>query len=726
MIKLSINTKYETLVFFSLLFTSLFYAQNQPPVLQATDKQAFCPGIQIEIAPSFTITDPDLLDIGVDNFSAQISSGYQANSDVLSLDATPYPSIDASWSPLEGKLTLIGIGGVEIPYSELQMAVRNIFFTTTATLVSDEKIFSLTIGDANYLPLTDHFYEFISEGGITWENAKIAAEKEIYFDRSGYLATLTSQEEADFAGKQASGAGWIGGSDEETEGVWKWVTGPEAGTSMANFWNGGVNGSTPNYANWNNNEPNNVGGNEDYAHITDPSIGIRGAWNDLPNEGGTNLYAPKGYIVEYGAPGDPVLNIAASTSIYIPQITSITEATICGNGNATISANSDEGEIIWYDALTGGKEVYRGNNFTTLDLNMTTVYYVLTSVNGCLSLPRTSVAVNVVQRPTITNSTDDLICSGSAILSAIPSAGIVNWYTSETSLTPVFSGNNFETLPLNTTTSYYVEANNSNCTSESRTEVKATVDATIPTFDLAKEVYFLCDIIGVVTLETNNALGNYRYIWKKDNSIIIGDLSAININESGNYSVKSVSLAGCESIEKQLVVYDSSIATITNDDLLLVDDSGNNSLEVVTNNLGTGNYEFSLDDEFGNYIAIGFFENISTGMHTLFVRDKGGCGLASYEFSILVYPKFFTPNGDGTNDVWKIDGFNKNFYTIANIYIYNRFGTLLFIIDQQNEGWNGTYQGKILPSSSYWFKTILTDINGVSVEKIGSFSLLRK
>ena len=90
------------------------------------------------------------------------------------------------------------------------------------------------------------------------------------------MATLTSQEESDFAGKQASGAGWIGGSDEETEGEWKWVTGPEAGTV---FWNGEVNGSTSNFAFWNNNEPNNLGV-EDYAHITDPTIGMPGAWND--------------------------------------------------------------------------------------------------------------------------------------------------------------------------------------------------------------------------------------------------------------------------------------------------------------------------------------------------------------------------------------------------------------------------------------------------------------
>ncbi|MCI2229239.1 T9SS type B sorting domain-containing protein [Polaribacter sp. MSW13] len=714
-----LSYQYIVFTFLLLMMSSFLYSQDNAPSITAEGRQAFCVESSIKIVTDFTITDID--DTGIGLFFIQISSGYQVNFDVLELTGS-HPSIVSNWDVVEGKLTLIAAGSsTEILFSDLENAVKDVVFKTTATDVVPEKSFSLSIGDANYLPATDHFYEFVSIPNITWSAAKVAAENRMYYGRQGYLATLTSLEEAQFAGEQASGTGWIGGSDEETEGVWKWVTGPEIGTI---FWNGKVNGSTPNYANWNDNEPNDFGGNEDYAHITDPSIGIRGAWNDLPNEGGTNLYEPRGYIVEYGVPGDPSLNIVASTSIYIPQINNITEATLCESGSATIEATANEGVLLWYDAPVNGTLVHSGSSFTTPIINTSTVYYVTVSVNACTTLQRTVVNVVVNQRPTITNITDDLICSGSAILRASASEGSIYWYDSISSITPLFVGNNFQTPNLNSTTTYYIEAVISNCTSSQRSTVTAVVDNTIPEFDVSQEVVVLCSDIGSVNLETENAGGNYTYIWEKDRTVITGNSSSINVNSAGVYTVKAISEAGCESLEKTIRVRNSESATITREDVV-IDDSGNNSILVTNLNLGIGEYEFAIDDEFGTYKDNGFFDNLLPGIHTLYIRDKGGCDITELKFSILKYLKFFTPNNDGENDVWKIEGFDKDFYTISNVYIYNRYGNLVFILNNENESWDGNYQGKKLPSNSYWFKTILTDVNGLSIEKIGNFSLLR-
>ena len=728
MVKINKSQKLKKIIlsFFFLMICSFSYGQvNQPPLVTAEGKQAFCPGNPINIVTYFSITDLD--NTTIESFFIQISSGYQVNFDYLELTGN-HPNINSEWNNIQGKLSLTSsISGTEILLTDIENAVKAIVFSTTSNNITIEKTFSLTIDDTNYLPATDHFYQFISDLGITWSEAKIAAENKMYYGRTGYLATLTSKEEADFAGEQASGAGWIGGSDKETEGVWRWETGPETGTI---FWNGKVSGSTPNYANWNNNEPNdyreiNPNG-EHYAHITDPSIGIRGAWNDLPNEGGTDLYIAKGYVVEYGVPTDPSLNIAASTSIYIPQITATTDATICVSGTATISATASEGTILWYTNKTGGNSIANGKDFTTSSLTSNTTYFTAVSVDNCTTLERTPIEVIVNQKPTITNVIGDLICSGSATLTATSSAGIIYWYNSLTSTTPLFTGNTYQTISLTTTTKYYIEANIDNCISSSRAAVIAEVNSAIPKFDLVKDTYFLCTNSGSVAIETTNWLDNYNYVWKKENVIISGSLATKNVNSSGNYSVTAISLSGCESAEKQIIVRNSNIATITNSDVILVEDSDNNSIEVINNNLGIGEYEFSLDHEFGIYKDASLFEKTTTGMHTLFVKDKNGCGITPYQFSIFAFPKFFTPNGDGKNDVWKIDGFNSDSFTIAEISIYNRFGVLLYQIESSFQSWDGTYQGKILPSNTYWFRMILNDVNDRKIEKTGSIGLIRK
>ena len=716
------SVNFKNIINYLFLFLSGFicYSQtDEAPSITASGRQVFCPGNSINIVTDFTITDPD--DTGISEFFIQISSGYQIGLDRLELSRN-YPSIATSWNQNEGKLTLSSANNTEILFTDLENAVKDVILTNPSLNVTEEKTFSFTIDDANYLPSTDHFYEFVSDVRITWQQAKIAAENRTYFGRRGYLATLTSAEEADFAGKQASGAGWIGGSDEETEGEWKWVTGPEAGTV---FWRGAVSGTTPNFAFWNNNEPNDFNG-EDYAHITDPSIGIPGAWNDLPNRGGTGLYIPRGYIVEYGAPGDPPLNISASTSIYIPQIINTVNAEVCESGNATISATAGEGEIFWYDSPIIGNqtEIARGSNLN-VNVTQTTIYYASININGCNSLPRTPVTITVNERPTIINTTEDIICSGSALLSAESSSGDVYWYETATSTTPLFIGESFQTPNLTSTTSYFVEANVFNCSSSTRTEVIAIIDNTIPNFDVAQSSYALCIDIGNVDLETINAQDNYTYIWKKEGGLLPNNNSTINVTESGTYTVSAVSSAGCISPEQTIIVKDSEKSNLTKEDVIITDDSINNSIQIANLNIGSGDYEFSLDDINGVYSDNRFFDNLSPGIHTLYIRDKGGCGIQEYQFSILAYPKFFTPNGDGENDLWQINGFDRSFYTKSNIYIYNRFGNLLYTIEQNNQGWDGNFGGKKMPSNTYWFKVVLTDINGYSLEKFGNISLIR-
>ncbi|MDV7186388.1 T9SS type B sorting domain-containing protein [Lutibacter sp. TH_r2] len=1089
-------------ILFSLFFGYAIAQTNIPPTLTATGDQYYCPQTQLNVVTDFNIIDPD--DTEIEAVYIQISTGYVNGQDSLILTGSN-PNISASWNISEGKLTLESSTAGSALYIDLIAAVKNVVFQSTSANPTVDKSFSITIGDANYLPSSGHFYEYVPAPEITWNDAKIAAENRTYFSLQGYLATITSAEEAQLSGEQAEGQGWIGGSDDAVEGTWRWVTGPEAGQS---FWfglSGGNNiGADFTYENWANNEPNDwpnagVPDEENYLHVYDD-----GSWNDYPNYNA----AIQGYIVEYGGtPGDPVLNISASTTISMVNITGITENNTCDSGSLTLSATSNYGDILWFDSLTSTTPIFTGTSFTTPNITSTTTYYILPSVNGCTNGVRTQVTATIYNIPTITTTTGATICeSGSAILNATASAGTINWYNSLASGTPLATGTSFTTPTLTTTTTYYVDATENGCTTTTRTPVEATVQntatptgtatqtfcdienatlanlivvgtniqwyanssggspldtstiladgstyyatqtvnncesptrlavnttiyktVTIPStipiiktcdtnidgddtngfseFDLtlnestllngesisdftiryftdasylaSSEIlnpynfsntlannqtiyvrvennldascykdssfeievttlpvitspvvlkncdedgipdgftnynleqasplitnnnssltvtYFLsyaeadtnsgainpspfnnastttpntvfarvensfgchrvatinlqvsttsfpagythspleaCDTdnlndgiatfdlttvsndfialfpptgqtltvhyyrnltdaeleqneilpqndyrnetpysqslfvrveselneecFGIgeyltlnvqprpefeviseaivclnntpLTLEPFNALDNYTYVWKL-NGATVGTNETLDVYIGGEYKVFANSSAGCESFEKTINISESNIATITQNDITVTDDSNNNSIILNTTNLGIGDYEFALDDEFGLYQDEPYFDNVTPGIRTIFIRDKNNCGTFPIQVSVIGFPKYFTPNNDGTNDTWNILGATSNFFTSSQVYIFDRFGKLVAKFDTTNSnGWDGTYNGNQLLSTDYWFKAQLIDNEGNAREKSGHFSLIR-
>lgn len=121
-----------------------------------------------------------------------------------------------------------------------------------------------------------HYYEFIA-GPVEFASARDAALASTFNGATGYLATITSQAENDFIASLGSIEAFIGASDADQEGIFKWLDGPEAGDVLT-------------YSNWNPGEPNDDGGNEDYVHFNFLSSG---GWNDIfPSY-------TQGYIVEY-------------------------------------------------------------------------------------------------------------------------------------------------------------------------------------------------------------------------------------------------------------------------------------------------------------------------------------------------------------------------------------------------------------------------------------------
>lgn len=252
-----------------------------------------------------------------------------------------------------------------------------------------------------------------------------------------------------------------------------------------------------------------------------------------------------------------------------------------------------------------------------------------------------------------------------------------------------------------------------------------------PNFDLQNEVIICVNEITSIKLKVDNPNGNYSYEWKDESGNIISNSITTSVSKGGSYFVKAISNTGCESETKSIQVKESNIANITIDDLEVIDDSeNNNSIRINTQNIGLINYEFSLLDIDYNilydYQEMPFFDNLKGGIYTILIRNINGCGIQSFEVSIISYPKFFTPNNDGINDTWHIKGISESYYKSGTVKIYDRLGKILKVLSINDIGWDGFYNGQKLPSSDYWFYAELIDPKENIIKKRGNFSLLRK
>ncbi|RKS13741.1 T9SS type B sorting domain-containing protein [Flavobacterium sp. 120] len=218
-------------------------------------------------------------------------------------------------------------------------------------------------------------------------------------------------------------------------------------------------------------------------------------------------------------------------------------------------------------------------------------------------------------------------------------------------------------------------------------------------------------------IQDGTSSNDYTYVWSKDNVVLTNETGAtLNVNAEGIYTVEVSSLAGCSRI-RTIKVTASDIAAITS--ISIIDLSDVNSVTV--NVTGQGQYEYSLDAPSGPFQDSNFFDNVTAGIHEIYINDKNGCGTVSQTIAVIGVPKFFTPNGDGYNDYWNVKGVNENFNENSVIYIFDRYGKLLKQILASSQGWDGTFLGLPLSSDDYWYSIKLDD----GREAKGHFSLKR-
>eukprot|EP01093_Parvamoeba_rugata_P002165 TRINITY_DN1271_c0_g2_i3.p1 TRINITY_DN1271_c0_g2~~TRINITY_DN1271_c0_g2_i3.p1 ORF type:complete len:460 (+),score=127.57 TRINITY_DN1271_c0_g2_i3:33-1412(+) len=215
--------------------------------------------------------------------------------------------------------------------------------------------------------------------------------------------------------------------------------------------------------------------------------------------------------------------------------------------------------------------------------------------------------------------------------------------------------------------------------------------------NLLPELMFAIDPIDPTDAITANATD--EYVW---GDLPAGDHIVYIYHENGCTNMVEFSVEGYEPLS------------------LVVDKTGPNEVSASAAG-GYGEYEFFFNGRsFGDETI---FTTNESGLVNVRVRDARGCELelsVPFEFTgMLEFPNFFTPDGDNLNDIWSPK--NRDLFDGVEVRIYDRYGRVVAVLDEVS-GWDGTYEGKEVPTGDYWY---VVNANSDAIKYVGHFTLYR-
>jgi gliding motility-associated-like protein len=234
----------------------------------------------------------------------------------------------------------------------------------------------------------------------------------------------------------------------------------------------------------------------------------------------------------------------------------------------------------------------------------------------------------------------------------------------------------------------------------------------------------------LIQLNMEDSSSSFNYTWTLPDSTIVNTLQPeLDVAQIGVYNISVTNLNGSCFFSQPFEVFESEGPSISMDNITIVEGTSNNSITIDEAALGSANYEFKLIDENGNLVSgyqdIGYFGQLTGGFYSLYVRDELRCEEVVITVPVLYIMNFFTPNGDGFNDTWKIKGIRSNNYNFSKISVFDRYGKLLKNMTINSNFWDGTYNGVLMPTNDYWYSIELTKIDGTHFVRQGHFTLRR-
>jgi gliding motility-associated-like protein len=379
-----------------------------------------------------------------------------------------------------------------------------------------------------------------------------------------------------------------------------------------------------------------------------------------------------------------------------PEPTGAANQIRCSNTNPTLNNISISGTAInWY-----------ATNSSTTVLPYTTVlinganYFATQTINGCESVNRLAVNVTLITTLNANDYSqsfcDDLNDGNENVVLSVYNTNLIastsgitfSYYTSFAS-----AENQIVANELNPNYILFLGLHIIYVRLDSTNGCHQVVELNLSLFP--KPIILIDDLTPICsgkTIIVDAGSGFNSYNWST------GAISQrINISTPGTYTVtvtKNYGLQICSSTKTFTVVL-SQVATITS---ITTEDWTDIENVIIVSTVINDNYLFSLDGI--NYQTSNTFSGLSSGFYTVYVKDE--CGIVKEDVVLLNYPKFFTPNNDGFNDLWRIK-FSRVEPNLT-VFILDRYGKLITTLESNSPGWDGTYNGEQLPSNDYWFE----------------------
>lgn len=395
-------------------------------------------------------------------------------------------------------------------------------------------------------------------------------------------------------------------------------------------------------------------------------------------------------------------------------------ATYCEGGGSTVN--------LFGTAVPNASYIWTGPNcYTSTQQNPTNApvptapgqyVYTITAYTATGQVCADTTIITVLPKPSIGQDTSFKICAGStADLTAI--------YNTAT-LTPVWTlGGSVVSNPaaVNVSGTYRLIASLTGGCSDTAF-VNLTVDTVRSEVTVAQIV---CTQTGRITVSNLSGISPYQYSISSNPGVF--QTSNEFVAPAGTYTITTRDSLGCTATNLATVTIVPELTVYAGPDVTIVTGDRTQLQGSVTSGQASGILWTPPTALTATNILNPIANPTATTTYRLTVTNSLGCE-AQDDVTVTVIPycikvfNAFTPNGDGINDVWKVND-SYDCLTNVTVHVFNRYGNKVYESKDYRNNWQGTYNNKPVPDGTYYAVVDFTLITGRKVSIKTDLTILR-